>query len=279
MSGSYVLGTGSAVGWVKMIKLPYWALTKAMATVGLLVAASSGAFASPSLTLNTNGYSDSLGGGEFTTVGSGLSTLGYTSSTAGVTFGAAGDFETFCLAYNEEFVPGSTFNYTLGTTTMGNGSNPNVPLTNGVALLYSEFAQGLLGNYDYSDTNNGVFANRKQAAEALQVALWWASGEDTGGTYSQGAPLPGSLPSYDSYYVNLLTNDFGAAWASTAATGPGLDGVKIIVLDNNNSNDGSVPYSQPQLYYGVPDNGTTAILLGLALLGLGAVKWRLRKTV
>jgi hypothetical protein len=245
---------------------------RGLAASAIVLAAGTGAFAGPTLTLDTNSYSDSSGGGEFTVVGSGLSNVGY-AATTGSSFGA-GDFETFCMAFNEDFVPGNSFGYTLGTTTMGDGSNPNVPLTQGAAYLYSQFAKGTLTNYDYSNASSGQFSSRANAAEALQIAIWWVQGLDTGGIYSEGAPVPNSG---DNYYVNLLSG-IGATWATTVAS-PDYDGVKVLVLDNSNSSNGSTPYSQPQLYYSVPDNGTTVLLLGVALVGLVAIKRQMGKAV
>lgn len=247
--------------------------SKGLAALALLIIAGSGAYANPTLTLSTNSYSDVSLGGEFTVSGSGLSTASYAASTSSA-FGA-GDFSTFCMAYNEDFVPGSTFGYSLSSTTFGNGSNPNVPLTQGAAYLYSQFASGNLLNYDYTNGSSGQFTSRANAAEALQIAIWWVQGLDTGGIYNEGAPVPNSG---DNYYVNLLTG-LGTGWATTVAA-PNYDGVSVLILDNSNSNDGTTPYSQPQLYYNnVPDNGATVLLLGIALLTLVAVKRQTRSTV
>ena len=254
-------------------------LSKGIAAA-LLLAGSTMAFAEPSptgtLTLNTNGYSDSSGGGEFNVVGSGLSTTGYASTTGPGSFGA-GTFETFCMAFNEDFAPGNSFGYFLSNTTYGNGTNPNVPLTQGVAYLYSQFAKGSLQGYDYSNADNsgtGGFKSRADSALALQIAIWWAEGEDTGGVFNEGAPLPTGFSTVDNTYVTLLKG-LGTTWSTTAASND-YDGVQILVLTNTDSGHGSTPNSQPQLYYSVPDNGTTALLIGGSLLGLAMFRRRLK---
>jgi hypothetical protein len=236
----------------------------------LLLASGVTAFAIPSVTLNTNSYSDSFGGGEFTAVGSGLSTTSYSSTTL-----MSGGFETFCLAYNEEFVPGTSYNYTLGSSVLSDTHGAALPISKGVAYLYSQFAAGTLAGYDYSLSGaGGAFASRQAAATALQVALWWAEGEETGGTNSQGAPAPDSS---DNYYVNLLNADFPSNSALNPAT-VGYDGVQLLVLSNSDTSKGSTPYSQPQLYYhNVPDNGTTILLVGVGLMGLVALRRKLKK--
>src|ERR1017187_8366078 len=74
-------------------------------------------------------------GGEFTAVTSGL-----------------GTFQTFCIEYNEEFYPGSTYNYKQNTGAVAGGAgafaiDPNTGLAMdnisiGTAWLYSQFRNG-----------------------------------------------------------------------------------------------------------------------------------------
>jgi hypothetical protein len=257
-----------------MIKPTSGILTKALA-IAVLLGGSSSAFANQ-VTLNTNGYSDGYGGGEFTAVGTGLSTAGYASSTL-----LGGGFETFCLAYNEEFVGGGTYNYTLGNSVLSNTGGPAIPVSLGTAYLYSQFASGTLAGYDYASSGTGgsTFASRNAAATALQVALWWAEQEGSGEANSQGAPgAGGGTDGYDStnIFEKMIVTDFTLTGALGAANG--ADGVSLMLLSNSNPNDGSVPNSQPQLYYNVADSGTTALLLGVGLLGLAAFRRKARTT-
>jgi hypothetical protein len=260
-----------------MIKTTPSILTKVLA-VAVLLGGTSGAFANQ-VTLSTNAYSDGYGGGEFSAVGTGLSTAGYASSTL-----LSGGFETFCLAYNEEFVGGGTYNYTLGNSVLSNTGGPAIPVSLGTAYLYSQFAAGTLSGYDYSSSGTGgsTFASRNAAATALQVALWWAEQEGSGEANSQGAPgAGGGTDGYDSsnIFEKMIFTQFGLTGATNVfSAANGADGVSLMLLSNSNPSDGSVPNSQPQLYYNVPDNGTTALLLGVGLLGLAAFRRKSRLT-
>jgi hypothetical protein len=165
------------------------------------------------------------------------------------------------MAYNEEFVPGNwggpAYNYYLSNNTFSNPTNTVAStLTEGTAWLYSQFAAGTLGGYDYSTTSTST---RATTAMEVQEAIWTLQN-------SPGAPLVtvGSDP-----FLAEVVAAFGGSLtnAMTSAT-PGYDGVQIMVLTNNNSSEGSTPNAQPQLYYSVPDNGTTVLLLGVALVAL-----------
>jgi len=237
-------------------------ILKLLAAVALLAAAGSSALANPTVTLDVGQYGDldGYGGGEFIAIGSGLSTSGYAATTS-----SAGSFETFCMAYNEEFVPGNwggpAYNYYLSNNTFSNpGNTVSGTLTEGTAWLYSQFASGKLSGYDYS---TGPTSTQAISALELQEAIWWLQ-------QSPGAPTPISDP-----FVTLVESIFGSAGNAMTNATPGYDGVQIMVLTNSNGNFGSTPNSQPQLYYNVPDNGTTLFLVGLALLGLIAFKKRL----
>jgi VPDSG-CTERM motif len=239
----------------------FTSLCKGLAAIALVGAASS-AFATP-VTLNVGPFGDQggYGGGEFTAVGSGLSTVSYSSTTS-----SGGSFETFCMAYDEEFVPGNwggpAYNYFLSNSTYSNSTGlPYSTLTQGTAWLYSQFAAGTLAGYDYS---NSTLAGRANSAFELQEAIWMLQGQQ-----AVGAP---AAPSGDPF-LTLVNSTLGAN--ANAAASPGFDGVQIMVL-NGVEGDGTTPYSQPQLYYNVPDNGTTALLVGGALFALLGFKRRFK---
>lgn len=220
--------------------------------------ACSSAFAN-SVTLDVSVYGDlnGYGGGEFTAFNTGLSTSSYAASAL-----IGGGFETFCMAYNEEFVPGNwggpNYNFTLGNAVLSNTGAAPEYLTAGTAWLYSQFASGTLQDYDYS---TGSSSTRATTAQELQYALWWLQ-------QSPGSPTP---PAGDPFVTEVLAQFGGSsAAAMAAANASNSDGVSIMVLTNS---DGS--YAQPQLYYNVPDNGLTVALLGIALVGLFLFK---RKT-
>jgi hypothetical protein len=231
---------------------------KALCLAAVLGVVASNAFADPTVTLDLGAYGDlgGYGGGEFTAIGSGLSTAGYASTTS-----SGGSFETFCMAFNEEFVPGNwggpAYDYYLSNNTFSNPSNAvSGTLTEGTAWLYSQYASGVLQGFDYS---TGPSSNQATTAMELQEAIWFLQ-------QSPGAPAPGA----GNPFVSLVETTLGSS-ATTNAT-PGFDGVQIMVLTNNNSNFGSTPNAQPQLYYSVPDNGTTVLLLGIAIVGLVGFK-------
>lgn len=160
-------------------------------------------FASMTVTMmdNTSSYSQG-NGGEFRAVGGGSPSLdsvinwsAYSTSTKGtVSFATDGSswgygsglngqayFQTFCIEYNEEFSPGTTYNVSISQSALWGGqqSAGGDPLSIGTAWLYSQFAAGTLSGYNYS-YGNSVPNNRTDSAGALQQAIWWLEGEPNG---------------------------------------------------------------------------------------------------
>ena len=99
---------------------------------------------------------------------------GYTATTANST---APYFQTFCIETGEEFSPGSTYNVTISYNIKFDGGlfPGGSPITLGTAWLYSQFAAGTFGGYDY--TGGG---GRTATAGDLQQAIWYLQGEVTG---------------------------------------------------------------------------------------------------
>jgi len=162
------------------------------------------------------------------------------------------------MAYNEEFVPGTVYEFSLGNSAKSNDSNvPYSPLTEGTAWLYSQFAAGTLFGYDYTNADNG----RASSALQLQEAIWELQG--------QAAPNGDAT-----YFITLVDETLGKSVADATATGT-ADGVQVMVLTGINGY-GTTPYSQPQLYYNVPDNGTTMLLVAGALFALLGFKRRFK---
>lgn len=244
-----------------MKQIPY-GLLKALSALALIGAATSSAFAN-SVTLDTNAYSDVYGGGEFTALGSGLSTASYSSAAL-----LGGGFETFCMSFREEFVPGNwgnptPYNFTLGNAIIDPSFNPvNNPLTIGTAYLYSQFASGDLTGYDYS---NSTAAGRLGSATELQLAFWWLQNEG-----SEGAP---GASNYDptNPFEAMVYNLFNGATGGEMNAANGADGVQVMVLTTSNGG-----YAQPQLYYSVPDAETTGVLVLASLIALGAFAYGFR---
>jgi hypothetical protein len=168
-------------------------------------------------------------------------------------------FLTFCLEKNEYFhpsnwnTPGKTiYNYNLSYGAMNGGVGGQTsanfdPLSNATAWLYSQFAMGNLADltaaFTYSLTG---FGNLQQAIWKLENEISSTSGDV-------------------STLVNLAKAATGAGWNSASN---GTYGVKVINLFYQ---DGT--RAQDQIYF-VPDEASTAALLGLGLLGLAAFRRR-----
>lgn len=198
-----------------------------------------------SLILDLGPYQSGVGG-EFNAYSSSLNptSMGYSPLTM-ANVGHGMGFETFCLEYNEEFVPGGTYNYSISQAAIqgGNGPGGSDPLSLGTAWLYLNFAEGHLAGYDFTNA-----ANRTANAGQLQNTIWWLEGE---------RPDPGATNAFR----QLVIGQFGSA-ANAMADNNGFYGVAVLNLYYP---DGTL--SQDQLLL-VPDSGTTAVLLGVGLLGL-----------
>ena len=189
-----------------------------------------------------------LPGGEFTVFGYPANNAAFQaiyqnySSLATYASGIPKDgngFETFCM---------NTSTPQLGnpeTATMSVGQ-----VTLGTAWLYSEFARGILGGYNYTPG-----AGRAASAYDLQNAIWALQGQHV---YSAAAA---------SVFLSGVVTKFGSLAAAEAGSG-GSYGVDELWLTYNGTT------SQPMLAYvpRVPDGGVTAMLLGLGMLGLAGLR-------
>lgn len=200
-----------------------------------------------SLILDLGPYQSGVGG-EFNAYSSTLNpiAMGYSPLTM-ANVGHGMGFETFCLEYTEEFVPGGTYNYSISQAAIegGNGPGGSDPISLGTAWLYLNFAEGLLTGYDFTNATN----HRTSDAGLLQNAIWWLEGEHNL-TYDAG----------NKFELAVVTQ-FGGQ-ANAMANNNGFYGVGVLNLYYP---DGTL--SQDQLVI-VPDSGTTAVLLGVGLLGL-----------
>lgn len=231
-------------------------MTTSLKTLSLLasltVAASSTFAASIVLTPGLVAESPQYYGGEFTANSATLSNGSYAASVRSGT-----GFETFCMAYDQEFSYGENLSYTLTDHTNDGPNNSSVPLAAGVAWLYSQFAQGA-----YASGFTGALDTQ------LQVAIWFLQ---------QSPGVPSSIfnnITSNGYVVAALSQFNHSLPTAEAAAGSNNYGVSVILTKHANGT-----YSQPQLYYSasVPDQGTTVALLGLALLGLVGFRRRFVK--
>jgi hypothetical protein len=202
-------------------------------------------YASMSVTLldNTSKYSYS-NGGEFRAVGnSGLGAVvnwsAYSSSTKGtVTVANDGSswgynsglnglayFQTFCIEYNEEFTPGTSYSVGVSQKAMyGNQPVNGDPISIGTAWLYSQFAAGTLSGYNY------VYgATRTSTAGALQQAIWWLEAE-TGGVKNSFVTLAETvLGLNDTTIKNNANGAYNVRALNLGASGAVQDQLVIVV--------------------------------------------------
>ncbi|HZL13238.1 MAG TPA: hypothetical protein VFC85_03760 [Verrucomicrobiae bacterium] len=207
-----------------------------------------------SIVLTQDAYSYGQGG-EFNAVTSQNFLAGYAPSTT-----ISGGFETFCIETTVEFTPGTIYSYTLGSS---DATAPGIPLTEGAAYLYYEFAKGVLTGYDYTDT-----AGRLADAGLLQAALWYLQG---GQVYNADGSLHNN-PTTDGnpfYALALSMFDSGATNANN-----GTYGVEVLQMWGANG----TPAQNQLVLTPVPDNSMTAMLLGIGLVGMYLVQQKLRKS-
>jgi hypothetical protein len=200
-------------------------------------------------------------GGEFTlnVFTSGLSTSGYlfgAGDTGTRDIGVTGTFQSFCLEETEYIYayPSSPYVVVNSMAVSGGVGLAGDPLSFGTTYLYSQFATGALA-YNYGA------AGRSTSAALLQQAFWWLENEG---------------PSFDSTnpYMALAVTTFGSQANAKADAAAGAYGVYALNLWGDAEH---TIHIQDQLYYAsVPDGGATMTLLGGALLGLGALRRKLR---
>jgi hypothetical protein len=253
-------------------------VTSSLATVALIAALAPGAYAG-SITISGNPDYRAGSGGEFnitaadgggaallsalsggyTTVnGTAVGTADGTRMNAG--FGGTIGFQTFCVEYNEFINLGGTYTATIsdgaiyggvggGIDPDGSGPLPQTDLVSvGTAYLYSQFAQGTLVGYTYT---NG--AARAASAVMLQEAIWYledeiglTAGQIDANTFLQAA--------------------FAAYGEGAKDNSGGLYGVRVLNLG------GVAPDQKQDQLIMVPDGGLTLTLLGLGLSGLSLMR-------
>jgi hypothetical protein len=235
-----------------------------MALAGLFVAASG--VRADSLVL-TWGYPQYGNGGEFLAIPNDGPALGISALyTPGAQGSQANSFETFCIQYNEEFSPGSTYNYQISTASI----LPIVPVTIGTGYLYNLFATGTLPGYTYTSAS--------QAAD-LQNTLWNLQG--TG----PGASVIADPGTYDALLIAKFGSLSNAKLATFGVYSAASYGVYALNLGTTPDGNGGTWPNQDQLIYtgggsagggsSVPDGGSSLVLLGGALGGLALLKRKL----
>ena len=155
--------------------------------------------------------------------------------------GSSAGFQTWCIELNNEFSPGTTYNYTLGQTTHDNPAGAS-PLKLGTAWLVNQWCDGA-----YSSTLN--------VAE-FQAALWYFQLQGTlSGVFAPYDVTAGGSNIYVAAALAALPGMTGNASADAY-------GIQVIQVENG------------QDWVTTPDGGTTILLLGIGLVGVGLVSRR-----
>lgn len=202
-------------------------------------------------TVRTPGYSPAFNSGEFTyTITSApvalTSALRYTSATSlGVN-----SFQTFCLEKDESVANNGHFILNSEAEAGGSDTDAGDPLSAGTAWLYSQFARGVLINYDYTPG-----AGRLASAGLLQEAIWGLEDEI-------------AAPAANPYYILALANG-GKADAAV--------GENSVYVMNNTRVIAAGTFLRQDFLIHVPEGGSTLIVLGLSLCGLSLFRSRLQK--
>lgn len=228
----------------------------------LAVAAVSPAVMADDTIVLTQGPYSYYVGGEFTSLTGTPIDANYAASTK-ETINGQTYFQTFCVQTEVDFYPGVTYNYTMSLASVDNPDNRDVfPLSQGTAWLYSQFAQGILANYNYTDT---ATPTRNADADALQAAIWYLQGDQSYGNYVFGGS--GNI-FYDEAVTLLGANvnsnatysfDYGVEVLNLTSTGGNSAQNQLVYLGSGGGSGNQDP---------VPDDGATLALLALSLAGL-----------
>jgi hypothetical protein len=182
-------------------------------------------------------------------------TMGYAASTT-----VNGGFETFCVEENEYFTPGASYYYGISQKAVNGGvggPHPD-PISKGTAWLYLQFATGALTGYDYTLGSGG-----DTSAAELQATIWWLEGE-------LGGPAPSNT------FTTQVMNLAGYTLDNNGFYGVGVLNLWVDSDHTQLAQDQLILTGEPSLFT-VPDEGSTAMLLGLGFLGLFVGTWKLNR--
>lgn len=216
-------------------------------------------------------------GGEFTleVVGSWLRLKEYAKTTA-----AKKSFQTFCLETSDFLETDTLYSASVAMLPVvrsdpapgdgGAGAAAAGSVSAGSGWLYSQFARGVLKGYNYANvdlTANFGDIDRHASARLLQEAIWMLEGRI--------ALVPTQR------YVALAIEHLGSREQAVALGGAAF-GVYGLALSKETARTTIYPVhvlprdaQQRQAVHGVhtvPDGGTTAVLLAVALAALVALR-------
>lgn len=179
----------------------------------------------------------------------------------GVNLGAYGSFQTFCMEIGEHIYPfPNTYNVSLSDAAIEGGVGPSGDaLSAATAYLYYEFARGTLSGFDY--TKRGTAPGSKSGD--LQKAIWYLEAE-TGGVANA--------------FVTAANTALAAMSIPVGANNAKGNGelyfpVKVMNVTDAQGNR----YQDGLVVVGVPDGGTSLLLLGVGVGSLAFVSRRWRK--
>ncbi len=180
------------------------------------------------------------------------------------TSGGGTRFWTFCLESKVYFESNRTYNAEVSSSTDSVGGGD--PLSNGTAYLYEQFALGQLGTL----LQDG-FAYDINGGARLQKMIWYLEGEiggvqDTNMWSLLGTQLGGTaMLDYSGSAVKVLniTKYQGTGGDNLGASYGTLRQDQLVYWG---------PKESTTITNSVPDGGTTLLLLGSALGGLGLVR-------
>lgn len=292
-----------AIAMTNRIRTTVVALALTMGSSGVALAGPLGSVGTFTLT-RIEGFRAGAGG-EFTVYNINSSVVdnsaySATAPTKNVVPAVPNSFQTFCLEMTENAALNATNYFVVGSSAAAGGGgsskdnngavNGRDQISKGTAWLYSQFAQGLLnvpkvgatkprGDYFAEGANSPP---RYAEAEMLQKAIWWLEQE--------ASPTQDILDTNPYYLkaIDFFKNEVGGAKANADV---GFLGV--YVLNNFKTQSALNTYlatgniyatptlerAQDFLWYDetpVPDGGVTVMLLGGALVGLGALRRRIK---
>lgn len=226
-----------------------------LVAASFVLACANSSFAAMTVTLtqNTHAYSGANGGGEFKAVTS-----------------ANGTFQTFCIDVGHSFKSGKTYDYTISQQIYAGSAN-NISI--GTAWLYSQFLDGTLNGYHYTDGSGNI-----SSATLLQNTFWALEGE-----ISSSTVFVNSNP----FYLDLLSAFSGITVAQkilNAEADAGANNIYGVAVMNLFATNNTSQLAQSQLIRipitkkAVPEPSTIAAgALLLLPLGVSALRIVRRK--
>ena len=210
-------------------------------------------------------------GGEFTLspVQGQLDVSGYSANALTQTRnigGVNGSFQTFCIEESEYCYPNGVVDVSKSSSADHGGVlGSRDTLSQGTGWLYSQFASGTLGGYNYT-------GDRHASASQLQNAIWMLEGEiatvDYGNPYVQLVTSASAFGSWSTAIADAQPSDFGV-WALNLTT-DGSSRQDQLYYDGTKESLGTTPTTN------VPDGGMTLAMLGFAVAGLARLRRRVR---